>query len=90
MEIKHYDLYIHDIRHSLSENGKLLCKLRRLVPIISIFLYLSKASKEMAAEYKASFFKGYYYYLMEGCRQNYYDGYKPCMEVTQPTKNTLA
>lgn len=44
----------------------------------------------MAAEYKASFLQGYYYYLMEGCLQNHDDGYKPFMEVMQPTKNTLA
>jgi len=56
MNIKHYDLYIHDIRHPLSENGKLSCKPQRLVAITSIFLDLSRASKEMAEQYKDSFF----------------------------------
>lgn len=60
--MKHYHLYIHDIRHPLSENGKLLCKLQTLVAITSIFLDLSRASKEMAAQYKASFFGGGNYY----------------------------
>lgn len=66
MRMKHYHLYIHDIRHPLSEDGKLLCKLQTLVAITSISPDLSRASKDMAAQYKASFWGGQLLLLVDG------------------------
>lgn len=57
MKIKRYDLYIHDIRHPLSENGKLLCELQRLVAILS-FLIFPEQAKKWQHSTKPPFFLG--------------------------------